>query len=231
MQPRRQHWFLNKKSGFPLRTPAFCSVSKGQRRLGEKEYRAPSAHAGGCTSRRNSGCVRRGDVCFCRLNAGIGASLDGLGLLSDCGRLEFGLFGLVPQCLHLIPNSAKLILHRIGLPFSLGGEFGQVADSGLDIGSISGIAVGHVGDHQGGEADKERQPFIGSKASQKISGWGAAVYPAFVGSIGGACLMAAQCGRDFDLSIGQRVRYRVFGMICLLTAWPVCHFAAPMVGP
>src|SRR5208283_3617463 len=35
-------WFLNEKSGFPSRTPAFCSVSRGQRRLGEKEYRAPS---------------------------------------------------------------------------------------------------------------------------------------------------------------------------------------------
>src|ERR1700722_5640275 len=42
VQPRRQHWFLNEKSGFPFRTPAFCSVSRGRRRLGEKEYRAPS---------------------------------------------------------------------------------------------------------------------------------------------------------------------------------------------
>ena len=41
VQPRRQHWFLNEKSGFPFRTPAFSSVSKGQRRLGEKEYRPP----------------------------------------------------------------------------------------------------------------------------------------------------------------------------------------------
>src|SRR5271165_1896039 len=41
VQPRRQHWFLNEKSGFPFRTPAFCSVSR-RRRLGEKEYRAPS---------------------------------------------------------------------------------------------------------------------------------------------------------------------------------------------
>ena len=32
-------WFLSEKSGFPFRTPAFCSVSRGQRRLGEKEYR------------------------------------------------------------------------------------------------------------------------------------------------------------------------------------------------
>src|SRR5271165_6559797 len=24
VQPRRQHWFLNEKSGFPFRTPAFC---------------------------------------------------------------------------------------------------------------------------------------------------------------------------------------------------------------
>ena len=46
VQPRRQHWFLSRKSGFPLRTPAFCSVSKGQRRLGEKEYRAPSVTPG-----------------------------------------------------------------------------------------------------------------------------------------------------------------------------------------
>src|SRR5271165_2987204 len=46
VQPRRQHWFLNEKSGFPFRTPAFCSVSRGQRRLGEKEYRAPSATPG-----------------------------------------------------------------------------------------------------------------------------------------------------------------------------------------
>ena len=29
VQPRRQHWFLNEKSGFLFRTPAFCSVSRG----------------------------------------------------------------------------------------------------------------------------------------------------------------------------------------------------------
>src|SRR5271166_6022594 len=46
VQPRRQHWFLNEKSGFPFRTPAFRSVSRGQRRLGEKEYRAPSVTPG-----------------------------------------------------------------------------------------------------------------------------------------------------------------------------------------
>ena len=46
VQPRRQHWFLNEKSGFLFRTPAFCSVSRGQRRLGEKEYRAPSVTPG-----------------------------------------------------------------------------------------------------------------------------------------------------------------------------------------
>jgi hypothetical protein len=35
-----------KKSGFPVRTPAFCSVSRGPSRLGEKEYRAPSMTPG-----------------------------------------------------------------------------------------------------------------------------------------------------------------------------------------
>jgi hypothetical protein len=35
-----------KKSGFPVRTPAFCSVSRGPSRLGEKECRAPSMTPG-----------------------------------------------------------------------------------------------------------------------------------------------------------------------------------------
>ena len=46
VQPRRQHWFLNEKSGFPFQTRAFCSVSEGQRRLGEEEYRARSVTPG-----------------------------------------------------------------------------------------------------------------------------------------------------------------------------------------
>ena len=46
VQPRRQHWFLNEKSGFQFGTPDFCSVSRGRRRLGEKEYRAPSVTPG-----------------------------------------------------------------------------------------------------------------------------------------------------------------------------------------
>ena len=55
MQPRRQHWFLNEKSGFPFRTPAFCSVSRGQTRLGEKEYRAPSVTPGVALRPRTQG--------------------------------------------------------------------------------------------------------------------------------------------------------------------------------
>src|ERR1700722_10127175 len=57
VQPRRQHWFLNEKSGFPFRTPAFCSVSRGRRRLGEKEYRAPSVTPGGALRPRTQGAV------------------------------------------------------------------------------------------------------------------------------------------------------------------------------
>ena len=55
VQPRRQHWFLNEKSGFPFRTPAFCSVSRGRRRLGEKEYRAPSVTLGVALRPRTQG--------------------------------------------------------------------------------------------------------------------------------------------------------------------------------
>jgi len=55
VQPRRQHWFLNEKSGFPFRTPAFCSISRGQSRLGEKEYRAPSVTPGVALRPRTQG--------------------------------------------------------------------------------------------------------------------------------------------------------------------------------
>src|SRR5208282_4502971 len=62
VQPRRQHWFLNEKSGFPFRTPAFCSVSRGQRRLGEKEYRAPSVTPGVALRPRTQGAPFLVDV-------------------------------------------------------------------------------------------------------------------------------------------------------------------------
>ena len=68
VQPRRQHWFLNEKSGFPFRTPAFCSISRGQRRLGEKEYRAPSVTPGVALRVRTQGaspqfCADRVEDC------------------------------------------------------------------------------------------------------------------------------------------------------------------------
>ena len=58
VQPRRQHWFLNEKSGFSFRTPAFFSVSRGQRRLGEEEYRAPSVTPGVALRPRTQGVPR-----------------------------------------------------------------------------------------------------------------------------------------------------------------------------
>jgi hypothetical protein len=60
VQPRRQHWFLNEKSGFPFRTPAFCSASRGQSRLGEKEYRAPSVTPGVALRPRTQGWPKLG---------------------------------------------------------------------------------------------------------------------------------------------------------------------------
>ena len=49
-----------KKSGFPVRTPAFCSVSRGPSRLGEKEYRAPSMTPGVALRPRTQGLVDMG---------------------------------------------------------------------------------------------------------------------------------------------------------------------------
>ena len=46
-----------KKSGFPVRTPAFCSVSRGPSRLGEKECRAPSMTPGVALRPRTQGAV------------------------------------------------------------------------------------------------------------------------------------------------------------------------------
>ena len=46
VQPRRQHWFLNRKSGFHSEPRLLLGFQKGQRRLGEKEHRARSVTPG-----------------------------------------------------------------------------------------------------------------------------------------------------------------------------------------
>jgi hypothetical protein len=53
-----------KKSGFPVRTPAFCSVSRGPSRLGEKEYRAPSMTPGVALRPRTQALPRRASLKF-----------------------------------------------------------------------------------------------------------------------------------------------------------------------
>ena len=48
VQPRRQHWFLNKKSRFPIPNPAFCSLFQGTktaRREGKSRGPEPEADA------------------------------------------------------------------------------------------------------------------------------------------------------------------------------------------
>jgi hypothetical protein len=55
VQPRRQHWFLNEKAGFPFRTPAFCSVFQGTKTARREGISSPFSDAGGCTSPQNSG--------------------------------------------------------------------------------------------------------------------------------------------------------------------------------
>ena len=47
MQPRRQHWFLNEKSGFPIPNGGLLlEFPGGEDVFGEKEYRAPSVTPG-----------------------------------------------------------------------------------------------------------------------------------------------------------------------------------------
>ena len=50
------------KVGFPIPNPAFCSVSRGQRRLGEKEYRARSVTPGVALRVRTQGLLWKGIV-------------------------------------------------------------------------------------------------------------------------------------------------------------------------
>jgi hypothetical protein len=60
VQPRRQHWFLNEKAGFPFRTPAFCSVFQGTKTARREGISSPFSDAGGCTSPQNSGISKIG---------------------------------------------------------------------------------------------------------------------------------------------------------------------------
>jgi len=169
-----------------------------------------------------------------RFNGGLGTSLDGLGLTGDCRCLTFSLLGLVSQRADLISDSLELIVHGIRLPFSLGGQIGQIAYGGLNVGSVSGVKVRHIGNYQRAYTNyqractnKERQPFTGSMAAHKIAGWAVAAIATFMDAIEVAYLMAAQCGRVFYIIPWYHVFYGLFGgLICLTAVWPLWTIAA-----
>jgi adenylate cyclase len=146
VQPRRQHWFLNEKSGFPFRTPAFCSVSRGRRRLGEKEYRAPSVTPGVALRPRTQGQEARG--LFDRalqidpndadaLAGSAGTYLDdyffGWG---DSGTdYEAKVLGQANRAIALAPDSVRAYFVKADY-LSLSGRFNEalgVTDAGLAI--------------------------------------------------------------------------------------------------
>jgi hypothetical protein len=127
-------------------------------------------------------------------------------------------------------HNIKLVSSGVRLPFCLSCQFGEIADCRFDIGGIGSIAVGHIRNHQRTETDKECQPFIYSETAKKIAGWSTIILACCIGSIGAAYLMGAQCGAAFDLTKRQRVRYAFLGLsLCLIAAWLVHSFAAPML--
>jgi quercetin dioxygenase-like cupin family protein len=55
VQPRRQHWFLNEKVGFPRPHPRLLLGFQGTKSARREGISSPFNNAGGCTSPQNSG--------------------------------------------------------------------------------------------------------------------------------------------------------------------------------
>src|SRR6516162_5511945 len=55
VQPRRQHWFLNEKVGFPRPHPRLLLGFQGTKSARREGMSSPFNDAGGCTSPQNSG--------------------------------------------------------------------------------------------------------------------------------------------------------------------------------
>ena len=58
VQPRRQHWFLNEKVGFPRPHPRLLLGFQGTKSARREGISSPFNNAGGCTSPQNSGWLR-----------------------------------------------------------------------------------------------------------------------------------------------------------------------------
>src|SRR6516164_3956183 len=58
VQPRRQHWFLNEKVGFPRPHPRLLLGFQGTKSARREGISSPFNDAGGCTSPQNSGRLR-----------------------------------------------------------------------------------------------------------------------------------------------------------------------------
>ena len=130
----------------------------------------------------------------------------------------------------LVSDSAKLIVHRVRLPFRLCSQLGQIAYRVLDVGSVGGIAIGHVGNDQRAETYEEGQPFIDGKAARKTGdgrwpplrpSWELLDAPVSWGLNAEGTSTSPLCSA-FVMEF--------LGFICLLAAWLVYQFAAPMVG-
>jgi hypothetical protein len=125
----------------------------------------------------------------------------------------------------------KLPTRGIGLPFGLHCQISQIAYGRFNIGSVGDRTPCQESNRQGAATNEEGQPFADGETAKKIAGWIAMSAATVIGAIGAASLMGAQCGRDFDLSRGERIRYAIFGSILfVIAAWLVAHVAAPMVG-
>jgi hypothetical protein len=102
-----------------------------------------------------------------------------------------------------VPHFSKLTICGIGLPLGLIGQVSQIGDGGFDISGIGDRVPCQDRNEQGANANEKSQPFVDGKTAEEIAGWTLVAFASLVGAIGAACLMAAQCGGDLDLSVGQ----------------------------
>ncbi len=126
-----------------------------------------------------------------------------------------------------------LSLHSVSLPPGLTRQIGEVADSGLEVGSVRSVLVGEIRDRERSHANEERKPLIDGDAARKATGIALALLATVLGAAGYALFIRAVSGRDFGLTDAKRRLYAAGSMLLFGVAFFVLsQWASPLLrGP
>ena len=127
-------------------------------------------------------------------------------------------------------HSLGLSLHGVCLTRGLARQARQVTNRVLEIGRVSSVFVGEIGDCKRSQTDKEREPLIDSKATKEAAGIAFAVLATILGTLGCVLMMGAVDGKAFGLVWKSRVSFTLYAIVlCGVAFFVLDQLAAPLL--